>query len=150
MKKIIGMIGLALLLLLSACNNSSSHDREEYRSSGGFPFRAIPDEAIRTSEAIIGTWDIYRTEEHLAEIAGRGDDPRDFFYTFNADGTGEMQNTLMDEPVDLSWEIYDDILIIERHTRAGRPQPWDFGVVDDALYLLDMVRGQSPRFIRRD
>jgi len=145
MKKIIGMMGLALVLLLSACNNSSPHDREEYLAYT--PRREIPDEAIRIPEAIIGTWDVYLAEEYL-EITGES--LSDFFYTFNADGTGEMQHTLMDEPVDLSWEIYDDILTIHEYSRGGMPQPWDFGVVGDTLYLRGIGLRQAPRLIRRD
>jgi len=151
MKKIIGMIRLVLLVFLSACNSSNPHDRELYVASN--PRREIPDEAIRTPEAIIGTWDIPPSEEFLEYIAGRTDGEeliRPFFYTFNADGTGEMQHSLMDEPVDLSWEIYDDILTIHEHARGGRPLDWDFGVVDDALYLRSRIYPQAPRLIRRD
>jgi len=151
MKKIIGIIGLVLLVFFSACNSTNPHDRELYATYN--PRREIPDEAIRTPEAIIGTWDIPPSEEFLEYIAGRTDGEeliRPFFYTFNADGTGEMQHSLMDEPVDLSWEIYDDILTIERHTQFGRPEDWYFGVLDDALYLRNRIYPQSPRFIRRD
>jgi len=83
-------------------------------------------------------------------MAENNDPLRDFFYTFNADGTGEMQDSLMDEPVDLSWEIYDNVLTIYEHTQFSMPVDWDFGVVDDVLYLRGIGHRLAPRFIRRD
>jgi len=106
-------------------NSSASSTRTE-----------IPRDAITDPYAILGDWYMYATG--------------DFRYTFHADGTGVHQYPFDDEPVDITWEIDDDVLTILRHSELATPIRWNFGVLDDVLYLRGIGLQQSPRFIRNN